>query len=193
MASYSAKYKQLSKRISLIETNYLPAIKPRGNYTDKEQDDMRSYSFLVHAEIEFYFEEIARGTIIRALNRWKKDHNNKSHILLSLVCFCKETLTTPDITTRIHQACHYYEKVLKKNNGIKEANILNILLPIGIEKVDIDITWLNTLSAFGETRGNIAHSTARVQNSLDPLSLKTTVNLILSEIQGIDKKIQKLK
>ena len=191
--SNTIRFKKLIKRITIIEKSYLPPIRPTGDYSSKEKDDMRAYLLLIHAEIEFYFEEIAKETVKNAVNKWTANSSYRSHILLSMICFCKKELTTKDIHTRIYQAQNYFEQHIKMNNGIKESNILDLLLPIGIDIKEVDTTWLNTISSFGTNRGSIAHTSARVQNPIDPSTIRSTIKLILSEMKLLDEKIKKLK
>lgn len=61
MAQNSSMYNNLYKRIQKLELCYLPTHNnPLVRYTKKEEDDIRAYSLLVHAELEFYFENISK-------------------------------------------------------------------------------------------------------------------------------------
>ncbi len=193
MAGNTFLFYRLKRRIYSIETNYFPGENQTGNYSVKEQDDIRAYLFLVHAELEYYFEEIARIKSNEALQKWIYNHNYKSTILMSLACFNKTVLTTKIIRERLHLIIKSYHKLIDSNHGIKEQNILDILLPLGIYSEDIDVTWLNTISSFGSQRGNVAHQSARAQSPLNPLDIKNNIALILQEIEVLDKMIKKLK
>jgi hypothetical protein len=189
--SNSKRYIQLARRISKIETSYLPSVNQSGNYTSKEQDDLRAYLLLIHAEIESFFEEVSEEKVKLAFKKWKISRT-KSNVLLSRASFSTNTWSENELEDRINKSLTLYIQKLKKNHGIKEKNILDILLPVGIELNNIDSTWLNTMTSFGQNRGEVAHSTARVQNPLDPLTLKNTVTLILNEIKLIDETIKKI-
>ncbi|MBD2233937.1 HEPN domain-containing protein [Phormidium tenue] len=188
----SQRYIQLENRIRVIETLYLPSVRPSGNYTAKEQDDIRAYLLLVHAEIESYFEEISEKKAKEAFRKWKNTRV-KSNVLLSLVSFHENKISEPDIETRVNKALSSFIHGLRQNHGIKEANVLAMLLPVGFEYSEIDTTWLNTITSFATSRGEIAHTAARVQQPLDPSTLKATVQQILSEIKLIDEKLKKLR
>ncbi len=190
--SNTKRYIQLFKRISVIENSFLPNVNSTGNYSNKEQDDLRAYLLLIHAEIESYFEEVSEEKAKQAFKRWSKSRT-KSNVLLALVSFCENEVSGQELEDRINKALSSYIHKLKKNNGIKEKNLLEILLPVGIEYNQIDTTWLNIMTSFGTNRGEVAHSTATVQQPLDPSTLKSTVALILSEIKKIDKEIKKIK
>lgn len=187
----SLRYIQLENRLKSIETLYLPPIKSSGNYSKKEQDNLRAYLLLVHAEIESFFEEIAEEKAKKAFKNWKSNRT-KSNILLSLVSFCSIEKNENSIECRVNKSLTTYINSLKKNNGIKDNNILNILLPIGYEFQNIDTTWLNTISSFGSSRGEVAHKASKVQQPLDPATLKSTVTYVLSEMKTIDENLKKI-
>lgn len=186
------RYNQLSRRIINIENSYLPTVNSSGNYSSKEQDDLRAFLLLVHAEIESYFEEVSGDKAKTAFRKWKSN-KTRSNVLLALVSYCEHTINEKELEVRINKALTLYIKALKENHGIKEKNLLEILLPVGIEYSAIDTTWLNTMTTFGSNRGEVAHSTASVQQPLDPVTLKDTVTLILSEIRNIDEKLKNIK
>jgi hypothetical protein len=188
----SARYTKLSRRIEVIESSYLPIINSFGNYSSKEQDDLRAYLLLVHAEIECYFEEISEEKVKKAFIEWQSNRK-KSNILLSLVTFSELVLNQNELESRVNKALAHYISKLKMNHGIKEKNILEILLPVGLEYQSLDTTWLNTMSSFGSQRGVVAHSASAVQRPLDPATLKSTVTLILLEIKRLDELIKQLK
>lgn len=186
------RFNQLTTRINIIENSYLPVVNPLGNYTSKQQDDLRAYLLLVHAEIEAYFEKISEDKVKAAFKAWELKRT-KSNVLLALVSFCDEPLVDKELTLKVNQALTLYIKKLRNNHGIKEKNLLEILLPVGIEYNSIDTTWLHTMTSFGVNRGEVAHSTASVQQPLDPVILKNSVTLILTEIKNIDIKIKALR
>lgn len=197
--------KQLFKRVVFLEKNILPSENAYGKYSTKEQDMIRGYILLVHAEIEFYLESIARDKMQKALDRWMK-HNKTSNCLQSVLAFTgnelnyndakqdKDKILDRDITHRINRAVkHYFASNIDKNHGIKEVNILNILLPLGVKFADIDSAWLSVMDTFGAFRGRIAHSAYKVQSLIDCKTEKDRINKqILPEIENIDNLIRSL-
>ncbi len=188
----SRRYLQLERRIRAIDNVFIPPIRPTGNYTKKEQDQIRAYLLLVHAEIEAYFEEVTEAKAKTAFGKWRTDRT-KSNVLISLVSFHEHSIREQDIELRLNKALSTFIYNLRHNNGIKEQNILTMLLPVGFEFSEIDTTWLNTITSFGTSRGEVAHTSARVQQSLDPITLRSTVQQILSEIMIIDEKLKGLR
>lgn len=190
----SRRYHTLTSRIRSLENTLLPPVKITGNYTKKESDLIRSYVLLVHAEIESYFEDIAKDKAQKSLSKWMSGRK-KSNCLLAIMAFCSseinwEKVSREDKTKfdfRINRVVRHYIDRLDKNNGVKAKDIRNILLPVGVEEHEIDDTWLNTMDSFGAKRGEIAHNTIRVQTQIDLVTQKNNVNHnILPEIQRLD-------
>ncbi len=193
----SARYNKLFSRVSFLEKSLLPKVKITGNYTKKESDLIRSYILLVHAEIESYFEDIAKDKVTKAFKEWETNRK-KSNCLLSVITFSSgEVLPKKhklnNIEARIKSKIYCYLGSLDKNHGIKSNNIYSMLLPIGIEENQFDETWLSTMDNFGITRGSIAHSTHSVQSQIDLTTEKNRINNhIMPEIKNLDEIIKKI-
>ena len=80
-----------------------------------------------------------------------------------------------------------------ENHGIRERNILRLLLPIGINEYDIDTTWLSTTDSFSQDRGESAHRSNRVANPLDPKTEHDRVGQILEGLMAIDHRLLKFR
>lgn len=195
--SRSKRFIELFKRIKSIEKNLLPRIKTPGDYTKRELDMIRSYKLLVHAEIEAYVEERAKEKAISAVKSWKASRT-KSNVLLALmsyndidyISFSNEKNTSDrDITVRIEKAVKQFMTKVSNNHGIKEINILEMLCPIGIEISELQQAWLNDLNSFGLSRGLVAHTSAKTQQPLDPVSEKNLITSIIKELENVDLKI----
>ena len=75
------------------------------------------------------------------------------------------------IDKKIELALNAFYRVIDQNHGLKEANLLALLLPIGIDSDDLDSVMLVTMDAFGKQRGLIAHKSAtsyRATQTPDP-------------------------
>lgn len=196
----SKRLNQLISRLQFLENNILPAVRTDGNYTKKEQDLIRSYVLLAHAEIEAFLEDKAKAKVNKALINWNTSRT-KSNCLKSILSFTGFELNfendpnAKNLQYRINKTvAHYMNSVVDKNHGVKEKNILKILLPLGIELSDIDQTWLSIMESFGSTRGSIAHSSLQVQNRIDRNSEVNRINLqIVPELTNLDELIKKLK
>jgi len=120
----------------------------------------------------------------------------KSNILLSLASFIElsdgKLSDKYDLEERIKRTVSNFIARLKSNHGIRQDDIRSILLPIGFENSELDQTWLLSMDSFGEKRGAIAHSSAQVQQPLDPATMSNTVNHLLNELRVIDEKLKKI-
>ena len=197
----SRRLTQLLSRLDFLERNILPAQRLTGNYTKTERDLIKSFLLLAHAEIEAYFEDIVTEKVKKALNKWTTERK-RSACLNAVLAFSGNELSyenekkvnSNNIVFRINRAVSHYLGLVNKNNGVKEKNILNLILPIGIELSELDNTWLSVMEAFGTTRGNIAHNSSVVQQQLDRNTERDRiVNQILPEIERLDELIGKLQ
>ena len=196
----SRRLRQLESRLKFLEENILPAEKVNGNYTKKEQDLIRSYVLLSHAEIEAYLEDKSKERINKALTDWNTNRK-RSNCLKSVLAFTGNEIDFKgdqhaiNMQHRVNRTvAHYMNSVVDRNHGVKEKNITNLLLPLGIEYSELDQAWLGIMESFGTTRGNIAHNTTQVQNQIDRNTEKSRIkNQILPELVRIDGLIRKLK
>lgn len=197
----SKRFKLLIDRIKFLDNNILPTINFTGDYTATEYDYTRSYVLLVHAEIESFLEERVTEKVNSSLNNWRTNRK-KSSCLKSILAFRsgdisyekKKASEKNSLEFRVNIVTNHFLNLIKKNHGIKKDNILDLLLPIGIEIDELDETWLTTMDNFGAKRGEIAHHTLAAQNPIDPLTEKKLVNeIIVPELNNIDKLIIKIK
>lgn len=213
----SERLEELRESIALIRKHLLPSsFEPTGIYDEEEKVTIYATSFrmLAHAEIESYFEDRA---VIIAKKAWKYwiDKKTITRCLLHLLAFSglemsapPETLEAPtrekektwseriSIEDRLSRAVSNYIKfVTKENHGIKERNIIAILLPIGVKKSELDGVLIAAFNSFGSQRGAVAHGSARsyVTQSIDPKTELDTVNNLLTGIEDLDEKLTKLE
>lgn len=191
MSSNSRRYLQLKNRVQKLEDAYLPNINTSGRYSQKQTDDIRAYLLLSHAEIESYLEDILEEKVKKAHSKWRSNRK-QSNVLLALASFHDGKISERTLEDKINKIVQSFINKLRKNHGIKEENINNMLLPIGLDSSDLDATWLNTMNSFGSNRGDVAHRSVRVQNLLDPVTLKNDIHNILQGIKDLDIKLKQL-
>ena len=100
-----------------------------------------------------------------------------------------------EITEKINSAIKSFKKIIDNNHGVKEKNILALLLPIGIDSDDLDPAWLADMNTFGEKRGLVAHTSATSYMTIqtpDPANELNTVTQIKNELLRIDELINNL-
>lgn len=187
-------FRILQRRIKAIEKIFFPVKNLKGNYNPEEKDKIRSYSILAHAELEYYFEEIARYKSLSAFSKFKNNSLYKSTVLMGISsfhsCDCKQKNDLKEIIQESHS---YYHNMLRNNHGIKENNIKKILFPLGLLPDDIDPAWVSTLSSFSATRGEFAHTSGSVKKIINPADIKNDLEIILKDLSDLDKKINSLK
>lgn len=196
----SRRLSQLESRISYLERNLLPPPSTTGSYSKIQLDLIRSYVLLVHAEIEAYFEDIAREKVKKSLSNWTTSRK-KSSCLKAILAYSGNELSyegikktdSNNIAFRLNKAVNHYISLILKNHGIKENNLISLLIPLGIEIADIDPVWLSTMDAFGNLRGSIAHNSTSVHTLIDRNTEVNRINTqILPEIHRLDQLISKL-
>lgn len=201
----SKHFKDFNKNLDTIEKTFLSMdIKPDGAYNLHELTMARAYGILVHAEIESYFENIAKEIVLKSYNKWILDKKS-SHVLMSIAAFSHPKKEIPGnmsnqkvndeglIEKRLDTCVKKYMGIIDRNHGIKEENLLKILLPLGIHLNDIDNTFLISADSFGHYRGNLAHNSIKTKSLTDPFAKKKEVNYLLTEIRKLDTKINSLK
>ena len=159
---------------------------------------------MAHAEIEAFLEDRCRIKANSTLKKYRIDRNPKS-VLLNIMAFhlvqdqlgrdrikaiyaakknhCDDALTNANTA---------YNKTLSGNQGIREENMLRMILPLGLDPVLVDATWLNTLDTFGANRGEIAHTSIRTQQQIDPQNELKTVESLVKGLEILDGLIEKL-
>ena len=86
-------------------------------------------------------------------------------------------------------------KTINQNHGLKEANILALLLPVGIDSSDLDLNLLVQLNTFGAERGLVVHSSAtsyRTKQPPDPVDELNKIKQITQGLLQIDELINAL-
>lgn len=195
---HTEKYSRLVNRLDKLRTVYLPSeFSPTGSYTDDDLEKVCAYKVLSHAEMEYYFEQIALEIVQKSFHLWRSS-KRVSRPLLSLVAYYDGSFPAlpdahggnnadKDLNWRVGEAVTKYNKQVRdKNHGIKEKNILSIFLPIGVETSDIDADMLRDLDNFGSERGTIAHST-RASTLTTPDDALNSVNNIMTFINPFDE------
>lgn len=206
----SDRYLQLKQQLNIV-SSLLPEINLSNTPqrpTDKDNLQCIAYKLLAHAEFESYFEDIGREIALKAIVAWKKD-GRVSLTLLCLIAFQERMMEPPPPSLsppqpnlagkwkeklyyqqKIQQAVDNYNTAVAKNHGIKEGNILNILLPVGLNPDKLDPLSLTNFSNFGQDRGKIAHSSTQLASMLNPADERSIVNSLLEAVEEIDRELQ---
>lgn len=158
------------------------------------QDKIKAFIILMHSELECYFEGISTAV---------KDKFKSAAIALNdystlPIDFFVYPIKNPECNIEFHYAIRgqkiikeYETYLAKKNNGIKQKDILSMFLPLGVEYDDIGNILLNTLNDYGEKRCKFAHTGYKkhATSILDRDTENNTSNQILLMIETLDSKI----
>lgn len=182
----------------------LPAkFNPTGTYTDRIFDRTRGFRLLAHAEIEACLEDLGVATVNAAYSAWSQDGRART-TLVALMTFSDRTgKGAPtelqrkgggDLRQRLLEVRNDYVRWARiENHGIREKNVLRLLLPAGIREHDIDPAWLSTIDTFGSNRGATAHGAGRPQTPPDPAQELETVKAIVNGLIPLDQHLSALQ
>jgi len=186
----SCYYITLKRRNSQLKKHFLTKSVYTYPSSKNSQDNLRAYRVLIHAEIEYYVETLVREKVKKSLDAWKQRHKtNKT--LLSLMSYGKRDGTLKNkLDTRIHSViCDFYG-IIKQNHGIKESNMVQLLIPIGVDQDQISQTLLSNLDSFGTLRGEQAHTTFKTQQLINPDDEVARVNNIIIDLKELEELVQ---
>lgn len=212
----SERFQQLEEQLRVLARCLLPAqFDPTGTYDDQDGVSMRAlaYRVLAHAEIESYFEDRTLEPVSRAQTVWQSTRH-VSHVALCLLGFSGKEMALPpptleaptdnkrkawpaliDIGQRLLPIIStFHHQVRNENHGVKERNLLAMLLPIGVAHAKIDPTFLADMESFGALRGQAAHTSGRTtaRQAVDPEVEQKRVLALLPGITAIDAEIDVL-
>ncbi|MER6356617.1 HEPN domain-containing protein [Streptomyces sp. NPDC001634] len=201
----SSRFEELEKRIVELRQCFLPKeFDPTGLYEETVYEHTRAFRVLAHAEFESFIEDRVIEVVDEAVSNWKTD-GSISTSLLAIMAYresvppmpgsLSEAAAKPDkypkLEARIDAArtdLHRY--VRNQNHGIKEKNLLRLLLPVGIQEAEIDSAWLSATETWATARGDAAHKGAKMQVRPDPQNELKTVNLVLDGFRDLDEQMQ---
>jgi hypothetical protein len=186
--------------------------KPRNGAALKMRGFLR-FRVLSHAEVEAYLEDRVLEIATLAKQSWES-RKYVSVVAFHLIGFSgvsmerpPETLSTSDpqkaknwlgrinIGDRFSRCVtEFHRKVRVENHGIKEKNIMEMFIPIGFGMSKWDPMLLQTLSSFGESRGLIAHTSARahIRKAVDPKDEYELLQRITTGLELIDEELDRL-
>jgi hypothetical protein len=210
--SKSVKLLTLIKELERLRKQLLPKLSATGSYNDRQIALTTAYRMLTHAEIEYYLEQRVWEVVINAKQAW--DETGKpSRTLLGLIAFSGQIMELPPISltpvravkvinpdkikldNKISIAINCFKRVIDQNHGLKESNLLALLLPIGIDSNDLDTAFFATMNTFGEQRGLVAHSSAAFYRMLqlpDPTNELNIIGQIIIGLTELDELISNL-
>ncbi|MFE3874014.1 HEPN domain-containing protein [Kitasatospora sp. NPDC059146] len=200
----SSRFQELEKRIGELTEYFLPkSFDPIGLYDEIIYEQARAFKVLAHAEFESFIEDRVIEVVDGAVARWEQQ-GKISQALLAAVAYrelaplipasLNEAATKrekfPTLKARVQAARNDINRYVRnQNHGIKEKNLLRMLLPIGFSDDEINPDWLAVTEAWATTRGDAAHKGAKMQVQIDPQKELKTVNEVLQGFREIDSQM----
>ena len=184
---------KLEKRLSELE-HLLPSTTPTDLYPQDTQDKMLGYRLLAHAEIEGFIEALANLTLTEI---WNKPRNGGplTEAAIAMVEFRKRLLFPPRHLTKppatdinvLREAVSELNNKISTNNGITEKDILKLFLPLGVDLTAFNTSWLISLNALGEQRGDVAHNSWEnaTYSETTPATEKASVTDVLQGLSSL--------
>lgn len=213
-AMTSSQFRYLNSTVKMLRKHLLPhRFDQTGNYKERVFTGVIAFRVLSHAAIEDYFESRAVEIAKAALHACRND-GKITRPALALLGFSgielrppPETLDAPqetkkaiwqkeiDVDKRLGDcASRFIRKIKNDNHGVRERNILSILLPVGVDPSVIDRLFLSEMEDFGKKRGEYAHTSPQLHTTLKPNpedELNKVTNLI-EWIRPIDQNLDQL-
>jgi HEPN superfamily RiboL-PSP-like protein len=195
----SARFLQLSRRAKKLRQIFLPKnFSPTGAYTSRQLDLARAYRLLVHAEIESYLEDRSKDLAVRATRQFKSDRRPRK-VVLNLLSFHSRGKAIDEskmlslyasgaehVDDSLDSAAAAYHYSVQQNHGVKQTDLMKLLLPLGFQPSGLDALFIATLDSFGTNRGEVAHTSIKTQQQIDPKTELDTVSLLLKHLENID-------
>ena len=172
-----------------------------------KNDLLKCQAFVVfaHAEMQVYWESIARRILQEAEGRWKNG-SSIDRVIATLIAFRRpERASVPNDPFRPHdggnlgkiieEAIKSHTAAIADNNGIKRSNIAELLMPLGLLPGDFVEKLLIQLDQAGIRRGAMVHKSSKVSlpNIRDPFADEMAdIDDLISEIRVFDNQIASL-
>jgi hypothetical protein len=199
----SARFRTMEIELRALRQRLLPQrFSPTGQYPDRIYTRTHAYCVLAHAEFESYVEDRVVELVKASVDAWR-NYSIISKAAACLLTFSEKkreempkTITPlpKNLSARLRDAGDDLRALAGRNHGIRESNLLSLLLPIGIEP-DAFTTgvlgstgWLTHVDNFGSARGDTAHRSAsnRARMLPDPRTEYTIVSTILLGFREIN-------
>lgn len=196
----------MQKRLTTLRRSLLPArFDPTGLYADRVHQRAAAFRLLVHAEFESFLEERVTAHAVDRHRQWRS-HATPSITLASLIAYDEVEVRPPSsilvppqkpaklLDERLEDALNRFNaRIRGSNHGVREMNVLGMVLPIGVQASELDMAWLASLDAWARERGALAHqSSGKVKLQLDPAREYSTAKSLMLGFKRLDALVDQL-
>lgn len=190
----SPRFADYRRRIAVLQRR-LPRQRALGDYAPIDFDRVRAFRLLAHAEMESCIEDLARNALIESMKRYRVDGKPRKPLVAVVAYFARGSLPKShgeaheDFESLVNRAVQSYVAALKSSNGVREKDLLGVLLPVGLTDRDLDPVWLAEMDSFGQGRGDVAHQSFATQRQPDPARERDVVIRLTAGIRDVDRKL----
>lgn len=210
----SAPVARLQRRVSELRHALLPPVfDPTVAPSADDQERIRAFQVLAHAELEDCLETLASEVALTSVAKWRVHGRPRRVVFALLVSFRAEHFfehwdsrtrpglagpntqrPTTDMQTAVDAALKRFRDEIDNNHGIRRTNVLKLMRPLGLRASDLGAAWLSTLDSFGDRRGAAAHkSSTRLTKLLDARSEYDTVVGAVNGMADLDRLLIRLR
>ncbi len=212
-SSPSKRYEQLERELSRIKTHMLPRkLSSTGLYSERVFARTIAFRLLAHAEIEAYLEDRVWELALNSLAAMQA--GAATRVAVALVAFsgvkseCPPDSLKPSkavpleqwnqrisVCAKLQAAVDSFRWLVQQNHGMREENLLQLLVPVGVDVASLDSVWIASMDSYGSTRGTYAHSSAssyRATLKPDPQTELTTIGHLLAGLRDVDYQVNVL-
>lgn len=209
----SKRFRALERELNQIRMALLPRrFNATGLYPDGVFVRTVAYRLLAHAEMEAYLEDRAWAVSLEAVAAMKRGMATRAAVCLVAFSGVKSELP-PDsvrrpkdvppriwdpkteLCAKLDAAACCFHVLMEGNNGIRERDLVRLLLPVGVNIASLDSAWLASMDSYGDIRGSYAHKSAtvyRAKSKPDPKSELLTIKNLLVGLREIDDQLNAL-
>lgn len=178
---------QLKKRILELKKNF-SFTQGKDGPTKRQQDKLRGFVLLCHAELESYFENVATLLINNAYSLWLCKKISNYNLTCFLLRYKNKPTKTLKVDCEIFETKKNYINDISNNNGIKSDNIHKLFYCLGYNDDDFSVTLISELSSLGVSRGEIAHlSSYKATSLVDKLTIYSQIDRIMDELVSFEE------
>lgn len=176
-------------------------VSPTGAYAPSSYVKARGFVVLAHGVLEAYLEGIALEVVDSSIKNFNLDGRARTS-LLALLGYAHDGTVPVSYSGGpwgVREALKASRQTLRNwtetNNGIKEKDLLRLLLPTGLKESDMGVAWLSDMSDLGSLRGRVAHHgmAPGAAHPIDPKDAVDHVEKVLPTLCRLDSKLVLLR